>query len=233
MKISIIIPVYNEAKTISRVVMAVRAASFGAPAEREIIVVDDGSSDGTGNIISSLSGVVSVSHAVNQGKGAAVKTGMQEATGDFVLIQDADEEYDVGDYPKIFKPLFEGRADVVFGNRFHGEAHTVRYFRNYVGNKFLTFLSNACTGVNLGDIEVGYKAFRKEVIDAFKSNLQSKRFGIEPELVARVARGGWRVAEVPVNYYGRTYEEGKKIGVWDGIKAIVAIIYFNFFARQR
>jgi len=231
MKVSIIIPVYNEEKTVRGVIDAVRAASFDVSVEREIIVVDDGSQDKTGSILKEIPGIKLIMLEKNQGKGVAVKHGFLEATGDFVLIQDADLEYDVKDYPKLLKPFLDGNADVVFGNRFHGEKHTVIYFRNFLGNKFLTFLSNLLTGLNLGDMEVGYKMFRKEVADSFKEKLMSKRFGIEPELVARVARGRWRVSEVPVNYFSRTYGEGKKIGAWDGVKAIFAIIYFNVLQR--
>jgi len=241
MKVSIVIPVFNEEKTAKSVIDAVRLASFGVDVEREIIVVDDGSQDNTPTILKKITDIKLIGLEKNQGKGAAVKCGLRAATGDFVLIQDADLEYDVKDYPKLLKPLLEGVADVVFGNRFYGEKHTVIYFRNYVGNKFLTFLSNLLTGLDLGDMEVGYKVFRKEVVDSFKEKLISKRFGIEPELVARVAhgkpalpngsRGRWRIAEVPVNYYSRTYKEGKKIGAWDGVKAIFAIIYFNVLRK--
>ena len=231
MRISIVIPVYNEEKTVRSVIDAVRAASFGVPVEREIIVVDDGSQDKTESALKEISDIKLIMLEKNQGKGAAVKRGFLEATGDFILIQDADLEYDVKDYPKLLKPLLDGSADVVFGNRFHGEKHTVIYFRNYLGNKFLTFLSNLLTGLKLGDMEVGYKMFRKDVVDSFKEKLVSKRFGIEPELVARVARGEWRVSEVPVNYFSRTYGEGKKIGAWDGIKAIFAIVYFNVLRK--
>jgi len=233
MKISIVIPVYNEARTVKQVVENVQKASLGFDAEREIIIVDDASIDETPRIIKSLAGIRSDRLPVNQGKGAAVKRGFELATGDIVLIQDADLEYDTNDYEKLFHPIISGRVDVVFGNRFHGEEHTVIYFRNFVGNKFLTFVSNIFTGLNLGDMEVGYKAFRKEVVDSFKRKLISKRFGIEPEMVARVAhhKPKWRICEVPVNYYGRTYEEGKKIHTWDGIKALFAIVYFNVVRR--
>ena len=231
MKVSIIIPVYNEERTIKQVVGAVLAAPLGADIEKEVIVVDDGSSDGTPAILKTISGVSVIVLPENQGKGAALKAGFLAVHGDVVLIQDADFEYDIGDYPRLLAPIFEKRADVVFGNRFHGEKHTVTYLRNYVGNKFLTFLTNLCTGLRLGDIEVGYKVFRREVVDGLKYGLQSKRFGIEPELVCKVARHKerWRVSEVPVNYSGRTYAEGKKIHWWDGVKAIFAIIYFRFF----
>lgn len=230
-KVSIIIPVYNELRTVKQVIDSVKAASLGREAEKEIIVVDDGSKDGTGRILKTISDITVITLPENQGKGAALKAGFLAAQGDIVLIQDADLEYDVGDYPRLLAPFFERRADVVFGNRFHGEKHTVTYLRNYIGNKFLTLLTNLCTGLHLGDIEVGYKVFRKEVIDELKNDLQSKRFGIEPELVCKVARQKkrWKITEVPVNYYGRTYKEGKKIHVWDGIKAILAIIYFRFF----
>jgi glycosyltransferase involved in cell wall biosynthesis len=227
MKISIIIPVFNEANTLKEVIGHVKFAPFGYTADREIIVVDDASTDDSASILASIENIKLTRLPKNQGKGAALKRGFQMASGDIVLIQDADLEYDTKDYPRLLKPVFDGRADVVFGNRFHGEVHSVIYFRNFVGNKFLTLVSNLFTGLNLGDMEVGYKVFRKEVLDSFKDKLVSKRFGIEPELVARVSHGSWKVVEVPVNYYGRTYEAGKKIGIWDGIKALGAIVYFS------
>lgn len=228
MKISIIIPVYNEAKTIRELIQKVKDASFGFDAEREIVVIDDGSTDGTAEILKSISGIEAFGFSQNKGKGAALKEGFRRATGDVVLTQDADFEYDTSDYPALLAPLREGRADVVFGNRFEGEIQKVVYSRSYFGNKFLTWLSNKANGLKVGDMEVGYKVFQKNVLDSFAKKLKSKRFGIEPELTARIAKGGWKVAEVPINYYGRSYEEGKKIGWWDGLKAIFVILYFNF-----
>ncbi|MFC1595095.1 glycosyltransferase family 2 protein [Patescibacteria group bacterium] len=235
MRVSIIIPVYNEEKTIQRVIEAVRSVDFGFDAEREIIVVDDSSSDNTLEILKNISEIEVIRHSKNQGKGAALKSGFQKSSGDIILVQDADLEYDPADLPALLKPILDGVADVVVGNRFLGKKSTVVYFRNFIGNKFITFFSNLFTGLKIGDVEVGYKIFRKEVINSFKDKLESKRFGIEPELIARIARGKdengnhWRVKEVPINYYGRSYEDGKKIGIWDGIKAIFVIIYYNIF----
>lgn len=236
MKVSIIIPAYNEAKTLPQILKAVRVASFGFSAEREIIVVDDGSADHTQEILAREPGVIVVALPINQGKGAALKEGFTRASGDIVMIQDADLEYDPADYPRLLEPIIKGRADVVYGSRFRGTYQRSIYFWNALGNKFVTMLSNLFTGLNLTDMETGYKAFRREVIDSFKNRLRSKRFGIEPELTARVARarlesGCARVFEVPINYYGRTYEEGKKIGWWDGVKAIFAVLYFNLIDR--
>lgn len=243
MKISIIIPVYNEEKTVGAVIEKVQKASFGFEADREIIVINDGSHDNTSGVLKAIRGIHVIDSEKNEGKGASLKKGFFAITGDIVLTQDADFEYDVGDYPKLLAPIVGNEADVVFGNRFKGEIQKVVYSRSYLGNKFLTWLSNVCTGMPVGDMEVGYKVFRKEVIFAIRDSLYSERFGIEPELAARVARQGpvgldgvkgkWRLVEVPINYYGRTYKEGKKIGWWDGVKGIVAILYFNFFDRRK
>ena len=228
--LSIIIPSYNEKDTIEEIIRRVKAVSL-LGLEKEIIVVDDGSKDGTRGILKNLSGVRVVFHDHNQGKGGAVKTGFKVATGDIVLIQDADLEYDPEDYKKLLTPILSGNADVVYGSRFAGgDPHRVLYVFHYAGNRFLTLLSNLLTGLNLSDMETCYKAFRREVVDSFKNKIKARRFGIEPELTARVARGGWRVYEVGIAYYGRTYEEGKKISWKDGLAAIWHIVYYNFFA---
>ena len=232
MKISIIIPVYNEEQTIAHVIESVVRASLGRDAVKEIIVVDDGSNDGTRGILQNITGITVLALEKNEGKGAAVKKGFEHATGDVIVIQDADLEYDPRDYPALLRPLFEEKADVVFGTRFRGEYRRVLYYWHYVGNTMLTFLSNIFTNLNLSDMETGYKVFRREVVESIRSKLISKRFGVEPELVARVARGGWRIYEVPISYSGRTYREGKKIMWWDGVKAIFAILYFNIFDRR-
>lgn len=238
MKVSIIIPAYNEAKTLPQILEAVRAASFGFEAAREIVVVDDGSTDNTRDVLAREGGIDIIYFAKNKGKGAALKEGFKRADGDIILIQDADLEYDPADYPHLLEPIAKGKADVVYGSRFRGTYQRSIYFWNAVGNKFVTMLSNLFTGLNLTDMETGYKAFRREVIMSFVDRLRSKRFGIEPELTARIAHarlaGGRtkaRVFEVPINYYGRTYEEGKKIGWRDGLKAIFVILYFNLIDR--
>ena len=237
MKVSIIIPTYNEAGTIKNVLQRAGTASFGFEAEREIIVVDDGSSDSTRDILDTIPDIIIVRFEKNKGKGAAVKAGFLRSSGDIVLIQDADLEYNPADYPKLLGPLYEGRADVVYGSRFYGGRQRVLYFWHFMGNKALTLFSNIFTNFNLSDMETGYKAFRREVLDCIAPRLRSSRFGIEPELTARVAhtrnREGkqWRVYEVPIQYDGRTYEEGKKIGWKDGLKAILAILYFNIIDR--
>lgn len=230
-KLSVIIPAYNEKDTLETVVKQVRSVDLPV-SEIEIVIVDDGSTDGTREIIKGMSGIKYVFHENNQGKGGAVKTGFQKATGDILIIQDADLEYDPEEYKQILGPIISGRADVVYGSRFKGaEPHRVLYVFHAFANKFLTFFSNILTGLNLSDMETCYKAFRKEVVDSFKDKLVSKRFGIEPELTAYVARGKWRVYEVGVSYYGRTYEEGKKINWKDGLAAIWHIIRFNIFSR--
>ena len=233
MKLSVIIPAYNEKNTIEEIIAQVKAVQL-ENIEKEIIVVDDGSTDGTRDILRSMAGIKYFFHDKNQGKGGAIKTGFQKATGDIVIIQDADMEYDPGEYERLLKPILSGRADVVFGSRFVGsEPHRVLYIVHYLANRFLTVLSNLLSGLNLTDMETCYKVFSRKVVDSFKDKLVSKRFGIEPELTARVAKGKWRIYEIGISYYGRTYEEGKKINWKDGVSAIWHIIYFNIFSRGR
>ncbi len=227
MQISVIIPVYNEEQTIAEIVARVQAVDL----ETEIIIVDDGSSDGTQeklkNIDSSFANTKVLYHKKNCGKGAALRTGLAAATGDVMIIQDADLEYDPHDYQNLLVPILDGRADVVYGSRFLGGPQRVLFFWHYVGNKFLTLLSDAFSNLNLSDMETGYKVFKKEVLNDI--TLKSNRFGFEPEFTMKIAKKGFRIYEVPISYSGRTYEEGKKIGWVDGLSAIFTILWFRFF----
>jgi glycosyltransferase involved in cell wall biosynthesis len=197
--------------------------------EKEMIVVDDASTDGTADVLRALErdDVKVYFHTTNAGKGAAVRTALQHATGDIILIQDADLEYDPADYPALIRPILEGRADAVFGTRFLGGEHRVLYHRHYLGNRIITAISNLFTNLNLTDVEVGYKAFRASVLEGIE--IESNRFGLEPELAAKIARKKCSVYEVPISYHGRTYAEGKKITWRDGIAAVWWILKYNLF----
>lgn len=226
-KISVVIPCYNEVKTLEGLIDAVRSAPVD---EKQIILVDDASTDGTSELIRTrLQDKVDVvvRHERNRGKGAALRSGIEVATGDIVIIQDADMEYDPQEYPRLIQPILDGRADVVYGSRFHGHGpHRVLYFWHFVGNRLLTLASNMLTNLNLSDMETCYKVFRREVIQSI--DIKENRFGFEPEFTAKVARiPGIRVYEVGISYYGRTYAEGKKIGWRDGIRAIYCILKYG------
>ena len=230
MKLSIIIPCYNESSTILSLIDAVKQSPV---TDREIIIVDDGSKDGTRDILGEMSDpeVRVIFHKANQGKGAALRTGFQEATGDICIVQDADLEYDPQEFPLVIQPILEGKADVVFGSRFQsGRPHRVVYFWHRIGNGVLTLMSNFFTDLNLSDMETCYKAFRREVIQSIR--IRENRFGFEPEVTAKVAKMNLRIYEVGISYYGRTYDEGKKIGWRDGFRAIYCILKYNLWAKR-
>jgi len=231
LKLSIVIPVFNEESTISELIKRVLSVDYEFD-NLEIVIVDDASSDNSWEIIRKLAynheELNVFRHKRNHGKGAAIRTGFLRATGDILIIQDADLEYNPSEIPSLVNLIRNDIADVVYGSRFHSIGpHRVLYYWHSIGNRFLTLLSNMFTGINLTDIEVCYKAFHRKVLDTF--TIEESRFGIEPEITAKVAKGKWRVFEVPISYYGRTYTEGKKIGWKDGLRALYCIIKYNLF----
>lgn len=229
MKLSIIIPVYNEKQFIEQIIQRVLQSDIG-DLEKEIIVVDDYSTDGTRDVLAEkIKPLVSqvILKDKNGGKGSALREGFAAASGDLVIVQDADLEYDPDEYPNLLEPILQGKADVVYGSRFAGgQPHRVLFFWHYVGNRFLTLLSNMFTNLNLTDMECCYKLFRKEVLETI--TVEENRFGIEPELTAKIAKGNWRIYEVGISYFGRTYAEGKKINWRDGVEAIRCIVKYAF-----
>jgi len=232
--LSIVIPVYNEHTLLPKILRQIEAVQLPDGLKRQIVLIDDRSTDGTTDLLRDLAkqrpDYTVVFHEVNQGKGAALRTGFERATGDIVLVQDADLEYEPRDYPRLLAPILEDRADVVYGSRFAGETHRVLNYHHFLGNKFLTRLSNLFTGLYLTDMECCYKVFRKSVIERF--TIQEPRFGVEPEITAKLARmKDIRIYETPVGYNGRSYIEGKKINWKDGVSAIRCILKYNLFAK--
>ena len=228
-RLSVVIPVYNEVETVETLLRRVR----DVPLWLEVIVVDDGSTDGTGELLAKLEGDLIdrlISKKVNQGKGAALRTGFKHATGDVVVVQDADMEYDPHEFPRLLQPILSGKADAVYGSRFLGGPHRVLFFWHSVGNRFLTLLSNMFTDLNLTDMETCYKMVRRELLDELP--LSANRFGIEPEITARLAQAGARIYELPISYHGRSYAEGKKIGWKDGISALGCIVKYNLLSQK-
>ncbi|HQV72692.1 MAG: glycosyltransferase family 2 protein [Xanthomonadales bacterium] len=228
MKLSVVIPCYNEERTIRAIVDAVQASPYEP---KEIIIVDDCSSDNTRSILENeIASRVDrvIHHPVNQGKGAALRSGIRAATGDVVVIQDADLEYDPNEYPRLLEPILQGKADVVYGSRFMGgQPHRVLYFWHRLGNALLTFVSNMFTNLDLTDMETCYKVFRREIVQGIV--IEENRFGFEPEITAKIAKTGCRVYEIGIAYHGRTYAEGKKIGWRDGFRALYCIVKYNVF----
>lgn len=222
--VSVVIPVFNEVRTIGQIIDRVLGSGF----ETEIIVVDDASTDGTRDYLQRLENpkVRCFYHAVNRGKGAALRMGFAAAKNAYVIVQDADLEYDPADYKRVLEPLLDGRADMVYGSRFLGGPHRVLLFWHYLGNRLITLVSNMVSDLSLSDMETGMKAFRREKLAALK--LSADRFTFEPEITCKAARAGWKIYEVPISYSGRTYAEGKKIGWRDAIAAIAAIVYYRF-----
>ena len=230
--LSVVMPVYDERSTLAECVRRVLAVEL--PLDKELVIVDDASTDGSGATIEEIRAehsdvqIKTIRHERNQGKGAALRSGFKEVSGDVVIIQDADLEYDPQDYRRLLKPILDGRADVVYGSRFvGGDERRVLYYWHAVGNRLVTWLSNMCTNLNLTDMETCYKVFVRDVVDSL--HIKSNRFGVEPEMTAKIARAKWRVYEVGISYSGRTYAEGKKITWRDGLRALATIVRFRFF----